>query len=92
LVQNISGSARQQAGSAADVTRRTTRLSEISEQTGKATTATAAAISKLAELATQLRRSVAGFTLPKGMMQTSALSAAPTTMQAPAANDDVKTG
>jgi twitching motility protein PilJ len=64
LVQNISSSARQQAGSAADVTRRTTRLREISEQTGKATTATAAAISKLSELASQLRNTVAGFTLP----------------------------
>ena len=38
LVQNISSSARQQAGSAADVTRRTTRLREIGDQTGKATT------------------------------------------------------
>ena len=61
---NISGSARQQAGAAADVTRRTAKLREISEQTGKATTATAAAISKLSEFATQLRKSVAGFTLP----------------------------
>jgi len=68
LVQNISSSARQQAGSAADVTRRTTKLREISEQTGKATTATAAAISKLSEFATQLRRSVAGFALPGGAM------------------------
>ncbi len=64
LVQNISSSARQQASSAADVTRRTTRLREISEQTGKATTATATAISKLSEFASALRKSVAGFTLP----------------------------
>jgi twitching motility protein PilJ len=64
LVQNISGSARQQASSAADVTRRTKKLKEISSQTGKATTATAAAISKLSELASQLRKTVAGFTLP----------------------------
>jgi twitching motility protein PilJ len=64
LVQNISGSAREQASAAADVTRRTTKLREISEQTGKATTATAAAISKLSEFASQLRKSVAGFTLP----------------------------
>jgi twitching motility protein PilJ len=68
LVQNISSSAREQAGSAADVTRRTTKLREISQQTGKATTATAAAISKLSEFATQLRKSVAGFTLPGGAM------------------------
>ena len=68
LVQNISSSARQQASSAADVTRRTTRLREISEQTGKATTATAAAISKLSEFASQLRKSVEGFTLPQDVM------------------------
>lgn len=74
LVQNISGSARQQASSAADVTRRTSKLKEISEQTGKATTATAAAISKLSELASQLRKTVAGFTLPNSAFQTSALS------------------
>jgi len=74
LVQNISGSARQQAGSAADVTRRTTKLREISEQTGNATTATAAAISKLSELASQLRNTVAGFTLPNEALQASALS------------------
>jgi twitching motility protein PilJ len=64
LVQNISHSAREQAGAAADVTRRTARISEISEQSGKATTATAAAISKLSTFASQLRKTVAGFTLP----------------------------
>ena len=74
LVQNISESARQQASSAADVTRRTTKLKEISVQTGKATTATAAAISKLSELASQLRQTVAGFTLPNAALKTSALS------------------
>ncbi len=74
LVQNISSSARQQAGSAADVTRRTTRLREIGDQTGKATTATAASISKLSELATQLRKTVEGFALPADMMQPSALT------------------
>jgi len=75
LVQNISGSARQQAGSAADVTRRTTKLKEISDQSGRATRATAAAISKLSELASQLRQTVAGFTLPSELFQASALSA-----------------
>ena len=74
LVQNISGSAREQAGAAADVTRRTTKLKEISDQTGKATTAMAASISKLSELASQLRQTVAGFTLPKSALQGSALS------------------
>ena len=88
LVQNISGSARQQAGAAADVTRRTTKLKEISDQTGKATTATAASISKLSELASQLRQTVAGFTLPSSVLQNSTLSAAapvkPPPQQAPA--------
>jgi len=78
LVQNISSSARQQAGSAADVTRRTTRLKEISEQTGKATTATAAAISKLSELASQLRKTVAGFTLPNEAMRMNPLTGSST--------------
>jgi len=85
LVQNISSSARQQAGSAADVTRRTTRLREIGDQTGKATTATAASISKLSELATQLRKTVEGFALPQDMMQTSALSRTPSSAAAPPA-------
>lgn len=74
LVQNISGSAREQAGSAADVTRRTAKLKEISEQTGKATAATAAAISKLSVLASQLRETVAGFTLPSSAVKPGALS------------------
>ena len=74
LVQNISSSARQQAGSAADVTRRTTRLREIGHQTGEATSATAASISKLSELATQLRKTVEGFALPPEMMQASVLA------------------
>ncbi len=86
LVQNISSSARQQAGAAADVTRRTRRLSEISQQTGKATTATAAAISKLSEFASQLRKSVAGFTLPRESMPAQTLRTPPhdTTASKPA--------
>ena len=97
LVQNISSSARQQAGSAADVTRRTTRLREIGEQTGQATTATAASISKLSQLATQLRQTVDGFALPAEMMQQpSALTqnAANAPQPAPVApvNDQAKAG
>jgi twitching motility protein PilJ len=85
LVQNISGSARQQAGSAADVTRRTTKLKEISEQTSKATAATAASISKLSELASQLRKTVAGFTLPNSALQATPLAAAVSRPQVPKA-------
>ena len=64
LVQNISSSARQQATAAADISRNTGVLREISSQTAEGTSATSASISKLAELATQLRKSVAGFRLP----------------------------
>lgn len=87
LVQNISSSARQQAGSAADVTRRTTRLREIGDQTGKATTVTAASIAKLSELATQLRKTVEGFTLPPEMMQASALARPSKGAASPAATE-----
>jgi len=92
LVQNISSSARQQAGSAADVTRRTTRLREISEQTGKATSATAAATAKLSELASQLRKTVAGFTLPNEALQASALSSTSSSALAKQASGQSQTG
>jgi twitching motility protein PilJ len=92
LVQNISSSARQQAGSAADVTRRTTRLREISEQTGKATTATAAAIAKLSELASQLRKTVAGFTLPNEALQARTLSTSSSNAMAAKTGGQVKAG
>jgi twitching motility protein PilJ len=93
LVQNISGSARQQASAAADVTRRTKRLKEIGDQTGKATSATAASISKLSQLATELRKTVEGFTLPADMMQTSALTRTTSNVAPPAAaKPQVKTG
>jgi twitching motility protein PilJ len=65
------------------VTRRTTKLKEISEQTGKATTATAASISKLSELASQLRQTVAGFTLPTAALKTSTLSVSATAAPVP---------
>lgn len=74
LVQNISVSARQQASAAADVTRRTSRLKEIGDQTARATTANAASISKLSVLASQLRQTVAGFTLPSASLENTALT------------------
>lgn len=95
LVQNISSSARQQAGAAADVTRRTSRLREIGNQTGKATSATAASIAKLSELATQLRKTVEGFSLPADMMQTGALTRPSSNAQSPApaaADNQAKAG
>jgi twitching motility protein PilJ len=65
LVQNISRSARDQAVAAGDITRNMNVLREVSEQTADATGATSQSISKLADLATQLRNSVAGFRLPE---------------------------
>lgn len=64
LVQNISSSAREQGKAASAVTRSMDVLQEINSETAASTSATTSAISKLAELATQLRRSVAGFRLP----------------------------
>jgi twitching motility protein PilJ len=65
LVQNISGSAREQSTAAAAVTHNMDRLQEINAQTKAGTSATTASIRELAELATQLRESVAGFRLPE---------------------------
>ena len=87
LVQNISGSARQQAAAAADVTRRTSKLKEIGDQTARATTATAASISKLSVLASQLRQTVAGFTLPSSVLETSALAGSHAAVPASRAED-----
>lgn len=96
LVQNISSSARQQALAAADVTRRTARLREIGDQTGRATMATAASIANLSELATQLRKTVEGFSLPPDMIQASALARAasspPKVASQPPAGSQVKVG
>ena len=90
LVPNISGSARQQAGAAADVTRRTTRLREIGDQTGKATAVTAASIAKLSQLATELRKTVEGFTLPVEMMQASALQRTSSNLAKPESQSPAK--
>jgi len=64
LVQNISGSARQQTGAAQNIARNMQVLKEISAQTAESTNATSAAIAKLAELSAGLRKAAAGFRLP----------------------------
>ncbi|MGB5210855.1 MAG: methyl-accepting chemotaxis protein [Gammaproteobacteria bacterium] len=64
LVQNISGTAREQSTAATDITRNMGVLREVSSQTAEATGATSDSIGKLAELAAQLRSSVSGFRLP----------------------------
>ena len=64
LVQNISGSARQQTHAAQNIARNMQALKEISAQTAESTNATSAAIAKLAELSAGLRKSATGFRLP----------------------------
>jgi twitching motility protein PilJ len=66
LVQNISGSARQQTGAAQNIARNMQVLKEISAQTAESTNATSIAIAKLAELSAALRKSATGFRLPGG--------------------------
>jgi twitching motility protein PilJ len=76
LVQNISGSAKEQTSVAGAITKNMHVLREISSKTTESTTATSSAISKLSELASQLRKTVAGFTLPDQGGSTGVLSAA----------------
>ena len=76
LVHNISSSSKEQTSVAGAITKNMHVLREISTKTTESTTATSSAISKLSELASQLRRSVAGFTLPDQSGGTGVLSAA----------------
>ena len=64
LVQNISGSAREQSKVASAISQNMDVLREVSARTKQSTTATSSSISKLSELASQLRRTVSGFKLP----------------------------
>src|SRR4029077_15610507 len=64
LVQNISGSSKEQSSVAGAITKNMHVLREISGKTTESMAAPTRGISKLAELASQLRKSVSGFTLP----------------------------
>jgi len=64
LIRNISESAAQQASAAANISDTMNVIQEITTQTSAGTNETAASIGNLAELANELRRSVAGFKLP----------------------------
>jgi twitching motility protein PilJ len=64
LVQSISNAARQQAVTAGEVSRTMNVIREITAQTTEGTNATAVSVGKLAALATEMRKSVAGFKLP----------------------------
>jgi twitching motility protein PilJ len=76
LVQNISGSARDQSTVSAAINKNMLVLRQISAKTTESTAATSSAISKLSELASQLRRTVRGFTLPDQGTATGILSQA----------------
>ena len=65
LIQNISNAARQQASSAGHISNTMNVIQEITSQTSAGTTATATSIGNLAELAAEMRQSVAGFKLPE---------------------------
>jgi twitching motility protein PilJ len=77
LVQNISGSARQQTGAAQNIARNMQVLKEISSQTAESTNATSIAIAKLAELSAGLRKSASGFRLPGSPAADRAASSGP---------------
>ena len=76
LVQNISGSAREQTGATAAIIESMRVLQDISAKTTDSTNAASSAVSKLSELASQLRRTVSGFTLPDQVTGTGVLSQA----------------
>ncbi len=65
LIQNISNAARQQSSSAGHISNTMYVIQEITTQTSSGTTATARSIGTLAKMATDMRKSVSGFTLPE---------------------------
>ena len=65
LIQNISNAARQQASSAGHISSTMNVIQEITSQTSAGTTATAQSIGTLAQMASEMRESVSGFTLPE---------------------------
>ena len=64
LVQNISVSTKAQTKLAADITENMRILRHIASKTTESSASTSSAIGKLSELASQLRKTVSGFTLP----------------------------
>ncbi len=64
LVDSISDATREQTRGAVDITDTMNVIQEITTQTSDGTNQTAASIGKLAELASELKNSVAGFKLP----------------------------
>lgn len=68
-IENISQTSRTQAAVASNISGTMTIIQEITTQTSHGTNETAAAIERLAELANELKKSVAGFKLPEDALQ-----------------------
>jgi twitching motility protein PilJ len=64
LIQGISSAAQQQSAAATDITQTMTTIQSITAQTSQGANQTAESIGNLAQLAADLRRSVADFKLP----------------------------
>lgn len=64
LIQNISSAAREQSAAATDISQSMNAIQEITSQTSQGANQTADSIGYLAQLASELRRSVAHFKLP----------------------------
>jgi twitching motility protein PilJ len=64
LIQSISAAAQLQTSSAGQVSHTMAVIQQITEQTSLGSTATAESIGNLARMASEMRRSVSGFTLP----------------------------
>ena len=64
LIQGISTAAQQQSGAAANITQTMNTIQQITSQTTQGANQTAESIGNLAQLAADLRRSVADFKLP----------------------------
>ncbi|UVL40115.1 methyl-accepting chemotaxis protein [Pseudomonas sp. B21-040] len=69
LIQSISNAAQQQTSSAGQISLTMNVIQQITSQTSSGSTATAESIGNLAKMASQLRRSVSGFTLPAAKAQ-----------------------
>ncbi len=91
LIQNISNAARQQASSAGHISNTMNVIQEITTQTSAGTSATAQSIGNLAEMALDLRESVAGFKLPEEDMSEGRANAARHAMSTPAMDFDSAT-
>jgi len=90
LVQNISGSTQDQATAAAAVTGSMDALQDIHSQTAANAGATTRAIDELAELATELRRTVDGFRLPETEAENSAVEPKNNAVAGPVDSEDAQ--